>query len=139
MKKTIRHQFTFPQSPEVVWEYLTDSQRLAQWLMPNTLQPILGHQFQFQARPMPKFGFDGVIHCEVLEIIPFKKLVYSWKGGFLDSVVVWTLESSDDSKGTLLTLEHKGFKGIRNLLPYFIMNQGWLKIGKKLFTQLNPS
>lgn len=137
MQRTIKHQFTFPQPPKVVWEYLTDSELLAQWLMPNDFQPIVGHKFQFRSKPMPKFGFDGIVHCEVLEILDYKKLVYSWKGGSLDSIVVWTLIPTDN--GTVLTLEHKGFKGFKNLLPYIIMNRGWLKIGKKLFKQLNPA
>lgn len=136
MERTIRHRFEFTQSPEAVWEYLTNAELLAQWLMPNNFQAVVGHTFQFQSRPMPKFGFDGIIHCEVLEIIPCEKIVYSWKGGSLDSVVVWTLAPTD--AGTVLTLEHKGFKGLKNLLPYIIMRNGWGKIGKKLFNIVNP-
>ncbi len=136
MERTIRHRFEFTQSPEAVWEYLTNAELLAQWLMPNNFQAVVGHTFQFQSRPMPKFGFDGIIHCEVLEIIPCEKIVYSWKGGSLDSVVVWTLAPTD--AGTILTLEHKGFKGLKNLLPYIIMSNGWGKIGKKLFNIVNP-
>lgn len=88
-------------------------------------------------------GFDGTIYCEVLEIIPFIKLVYSWKGGMsgdtpkLDSIVIWTLSPSEG--GTMLQLEHNGFKGFKNYLPYLIMNKGWLKIGKRLITILNQT
>lgn len=141
MQKEIRHQFTFPQPPEVVWEYLTNSELLAQWLVPNDFKPVVGHKFQFGAKPKIKIGFDGRIYCEVLEIIPYKKLVYSWKGGMskekpsLDSIVVWTLTPTEN--GTVLTLEHKGFKGIKNYLAYIIMNRGWVKIGKRLFKLLN--
>ncbi len=140
MQKEIKHQFTFSQPPEVVWEYLTNSELLAQWLMPNDFKLIVGHRFQFGAKPKLKFGFDGRIYCEVMEIVPFKKLVYSWKGGLskenpsLNSTVIWTLTPSNN--GTVLTLEHKGFKGIKNYLAYFIMNKGWAKIGKRLFKQL---
>lgn len=143
MQREIRHQFTFIQPPEVVWDYLTNSELLAQWLMPNDFKPIVGHKFQFGAKPKLKFGFDGRIYCEVLEIIPHKKLVYSWKGGLskeapsLNSIVIWTLEPTKD--GTALTLEHKGFKGIKNYLAYIIMNKGWAKIGKRLFKQLNAA
>lgn len=137
MQRNIRHQFNFPQPPGVVWEHLTNSELLAQWLMPNDFKPVVGHRFQFKTKPMPRFGFNGIIHCQVLEILTCKKLVYSWKGGSLDSVVVWTLTPTDT--GTILTLEHKGFKGIRNYLPYIIMNRGWVKIGEKLFRQLNPA
>lgn len=141
MQKEIKHQFTLLQPPHVVWEYLTNPELLAQWLMPNDFRPVVGHRFEFKANPKLKFGFDGRIYCEVLEIIPHKKLVYTWKGGqpkenpTLDSVVVWTLTPVD--KGTILTLEQKGFKGIKNYLPYIIMKKGWEKIGRRLFNFIN--
>lgn len=143
MQREIRHQFTFLQPPEVVWDYLTNSALLAQWLMPNDFKPIVGHKFQFGAKPELKFGFDGRIYCQVLEIIPYKKLVYSWKGGLskenpsLNSLVIWTLAPSRD--GTILTLEHKGFQGVKNYLAYLIMNKGWAKIGRRLFEQLKAA
>lgn len=137
MSKTIFHQFTYPQPPEKVWEYLTDSALLAQWLMPNDIQPILGHKFRMQSRPMPKFGFDGIVHCEILELVPRKKLVFSWKGGNLDTRVTWKLSPQDG--GTLLKLEHGGFKGLKNLLPYLIMGRGWKKIGGRLLSLLQTA
>lgn len=136
MQKDIRHQFEFHQPPEVVWEYLTNSELLAQWLMQNDFKPIVGHKFQFKTKPKVNLGFDGTVYCEVLEIVPYKKLVYSWKGGMskdkpsLDSIVVWTLTPTDN--GCILQLEHKGFKGMKNYLAFLIMNKGWAKIGKRL-------
>lgn len=135
--RLIRHQFSFSQPPETVWEFLTDPGLLAQWLMPNDFKPVVGHRFQFRTKPKLRLHFNGYIFCEVLEIIPYQKLVYSWKGGMsqedptLDSVVTWALIRSE-SGGTILTLEHKGFKGLKNYLAYFIMNTGWKKIGKRM-------
>lgn len=140
MERTIRHQFTFQQPPEVVWEYLTKPELLAQWLMESDFKPIVGHKFQFGTKPKLKLGFDGRVYCEVLEMVPHQKLVYSWRGGMskedpaLDSIVVWTLAPTDS--GTILTLEQKGFKGLKNFLSYLIMNKGWVKIGKRLFKLL---
>jgi uncharacterized protein YndB with AHSA1/START domain len=54
----------------------------------------------------------------VIEIIPYQKLVYTWKGGprpgviGLDTVLTWTL--SPDGEGTHMVLEHSGFKGWKN-------------------------
>lgn len=124
-------------------KYLTNAELLAQWLMPNDFKPIVGRMFQFGAKPKFPLGFDGRIYCEVLEIVPYRKLVYSWKGGLskenpsLDSVVIWTL--TPNGNGTVLSLEHKGFKGMKNYLAYIIMNKGWIKIGKRLFNKLNPA
>jgi len=98
--------------------------------MPNDFQPILGNEFQFRIKPMPAFDFDGIIYCKVLELVPFKKLSYSWKGGpepgriTLDSVVEWTLIPT--STGTDLVLEHRGFTD-ENLSMYSIMEPGWHK------------
>lgn len=135
MQRNIVHHFTYLHPPEVVWEYLTDAGKLAQWLMPNDIKPVMGHKFRFQSKPMPRFGFDGIVHCEVLEVITNKRLVYTWKGGMLDTVVVWTLAAT--AEGTVLTLEHRGFKGLKNMLPYLIMSGGWAKIGKRLSKQLS--
>src|SRR5882672_5960551 len=129
MTKSIYHQFFFPHPPEVVWEYLTKTELIAQWLMDNDFLPIVGYDFQFRTKPMPSFDFDGIVYCKVLEILPFKKLSYSWKGGpgngriTLDSVVEWKLQLKDN--GTALFLEHSGF--MENINIYSIMNEGWLK------------
>lgn len=143
MQRTIRHRFSFQHPPEIVWEYLTHPDLLAQWLMPNNFSPIIGHQFKFTARPLPRFGFDGNIYCKVLEIIPNRKLSYSWRGGpspdkiTLDSIVTWTL--TEVAGGADLLLEHSGFRGMKNYLSYFVMNKGWVKIGKRLAQKIEPT
>lgn len=134
MKNTITHTILYEHSPEAVWEYLTNSELLAQWLMPNDFQPVVGHDFQFRTRPLPQFDFDGIAHCKVLEIIPFKKLSYTWKGGTnnkitLDSIVVWTL--TPIATGTELHLEHSGFVD-NNTAIYTAMDAGWLKNMKEI-------
>ncbi|MCP9768946.1 SRPBCC domain-containing protein [Lacihabitans sp. LS3-19] len=140
MQKDIIHHWHFNHSPEKVWRLLTETELLAKWLMINDFKPEIGHKFTFYAKPIIKMGFDGRIYCEVLEVEPFKKLSYTWKGGpkpgkiTLDSVVTWTLKSND--QGTLLTLEHTGFKGIKNYLTYIFMNKGWEKIAKRLGKEL---
>ena len=78
MTKAIRHQFFFAHPPEIVWEYLTKSELISQWLMDNNFLPIVGHDFQFRTRPLPNFQFDGIFYCKVLEIVPLKKLSFHW-------------------------------------------------------------
>ncbi len=134
MTKSIQHTFHYSHAPEVVWEYLTKSELIAQWLMPNDFKPIAGHDFQFKTKPLPQFEFDGIAYCKVLEIEPFKKLSYSWKGGIdgkttLDSIVVWTLTPT--ATGTELHLEHSGYVD-SNTAIYAAMNAGWLKNIKKI-------
>jgi uncharacterized protein YndB with AHSA1/START domain len=78
-----------------------------------------------------------------LEIVPFRKLSYSWKGGpgegkfTLDTVVVWKLEPND--KGTELFLEHSGFSEVENLAIYAGMTDGWLKNIHKIADLINAA
>jgi uncharacterized protein YndB with AHSA1/START domain len=143
MTKTIKHQFYFPHSAETVWEYLTKSELLEQWLMKNNFEPVIGHKFQFRTNPIPSLDFDGICHCEVLELIPFQKLSYSWKGGSgkgditLDTVVVWKLVAND--KGTELFLEHSGFGKNENVNFYTGMTDGWLKNVQKITNHLKAA
>lgn len=131
MTRTIKHQYFFPHPLEMVWEYLTKSELMELWLMKNDFKPIVGFDFQFRTNPIPSLNFDGIFHCRVLEIIPNKKLSYSWNGGpgkdeiTLESVVTWRLESKDN--GTELFLEHSGFSREDNLNFYNGLMQGWLE------------
>ena len=143
MTKSIKHQFFFPHPPEIVWEYLTKSELMELWLMKNNFQPIIGVDFQFRTGPIPSLDFDGVFYCRVLELVPFKKLSYSWKSGpgegkiTLDSVVIWQLESTD--KGTELFLEHSGFEKKENLDFYNGLMHGWLEKFQKIVELLNTA
>jgi uncharacterized protein YndB with AHSA1/START domain len=141
MEKIIKHQFFFPHPTEIVWEYLTKPELMEQWLMKNDFQPIVGLDFQFRTNPIPSLDFDGIFYCKVLEIVPFKKLSYSWKSGpgedkiTLDSVVVWKLQPTD--KGTELFLEHSGFAKKENLNFYDGLMHGWVEKLHKIAKLLN--
>lgn len=123
MKKDIRIEAIYPQSPEKVWTALTDSRAIAAWLMPNDFQPVVGHRFNFRTKPAP--GFDGVVNCEVLEVDAPRCLSYSWEGGGIDTIVTFTLEQVNG--GTRLVLEHCGFTGIRGIFVSKILGDGWRK------------
>jgi uncharacterized protein YndB with AHSA1/START domain len=141
MQRSIKHSFFYSQSPETVWEYLTNTELMSQWLMPNDFEPIPGYDFQFKIKPMPQFDFDGIVNCKVLEIVPFKKLSYSWKAGpgdgkiNLDSIVTWTLIAKNN--GTELLLDHSGM--MENDGIYSGMNTGWQQNMKKIDTLIKAA
>lgn len=142
MQTEIKNEWIYEQSPNEVWEYLTQMELIALWLMPNSFKPIPGYEFQFQTKPIPSLDLDGVFYCKVLEIIPLKKLSYSWRGGSgngiftLNTVVEWKLEPY--GKGTKLSLIHSGFKEA-NFAIFTGMTDGWQKNIQKMLNHLNSS
>jgi uncharacterized protein YndB with AHSA1/START domain len=74
--RTLVIERVFPHPPEKLWRALTDNPLIAQWLMKNDFEPVVGRKFQFRSQPMP--NWDGVIDCEVLIVDHLKRLSYSW-------------------------------------------------------------
>ena len=56
---------------EKVWESVTTSEGLANWLMPNDFRPSLGYEFTLQSQ-------FGPVPCKVLELNPPKLLSFTW-------------------------------------------------------------
>src|SRR6202008_4571343 len=90
--------------------------------MKNNFEPRLGHKFQFRVDPKPR-GWSGVVDCEILEVDPPRRLVYSWCGSGIDTKVAWTLEPS--AEGTRVVLEHTGFRGFRAWMVSKMLGSGW--------------
>jgi uncharacterized protein YndB with AHSA1/START domain len=113
MTEEIRKTIVVEASPSVVFKALTDEKELTQWFSNQgaVLEARVGGAVEFKfLRP------DGEKHTmqgRILEIIPGKKLSYSWKfGPAQDSneVVTWVLEAVDGGGKTRVTLLHTGFK-----------------------------
>ncbi|MGE0238776.1 MAG: SRPBCC domain-containing protein [Parvibaculaceae bacterium] len=127
-----------PHAPETIWTTLTSGELIARWLMPTTgFAPVTGNRFTYQTTPAG--AWDGVIHCEVLEVIPNERFSYSWKGGhkgntgygsLLDTIVTWTLARAGE--GTRVRLVHSGFVTPRNDSAFKNMSAGWKKIVPRL-------
>lgn len=124
----------FPHSPETIWKTLTTGELIGRWMMvPTGFEPVAGKQFTFQTTPAG--AWDGVIHCEVLEVVPNERFVYAWKGGHednvgygsrLETVVTWLLSRVEN--GTRLRLIHSGFVLPKNDSAFQTMSAGWKKV-----------
>src|SRR5271154_6089824 len=131
MQTDIKQNWFYNCPAKTVWEYLTNAELLSLWLMNSDIKPMLGHKFLFTMRAFPEWDFDGKVYCEILEIIPYKKLVYSWKAGpepgklTMDTLVTWTLVPKE--KGTELLLAHTGFGPLVNKDIFQAMVEGWKK------------
>ena len=122
MKADIDATVVYPHPASRVWAALTSSDALAAWLMPNDFEPVAGHSFTFRTKPAP--GFDGIVHCMVLEIEPPLRMVWSWAGGNIDTTVTFTLEATAEGH-TRLRMHQVGFHGLGAQLTRRILAGGW--------------
>jgi uncharacterized protein YndB with AHSA1/START domain len=123
-----------PHAAETIWKALTTGELMSRWMMtPTGFEPIEGNRFTFQTKAAG--AWDGVIRCQVLEVIPNERFVYAWKGGDegnvgygsrLDTVVTWVLSTVEN--GTRLHLVHSGFVTPTNDTAFKNMSDGWKKI-----------
>ena len=125
----------FPHAPGTIWKTLTSAELMGRWvgMAPTGFEPVIGNRFTYQTTPGG--AWDGTIQCEVLEVIPNERFVYSWKGGHeantgygapLDTLVTFTLDKAEG--GTRLRLVHSGFVLPRNETAYRGMSNGWTKV-----------
>jgi uncharacterized protein YndB with AHSA1/START domain len=121
MKRDVTVRRVYPYPLDAVWQAFVTSDALAQWLMPNTFEPRLGHRFEFRTRPAP--GFDGIVRCEVLALDPPHRLSFSWVGGGIDTRVTFQLRA--EAGGTSVTLTHTGFAGPKGVLLSYMLGNGW--------------
>lgn len=99
----------FNASPEKIWKALTDKEQMKQWYF---------NLDEFRAEPGFEFKFPGkgntgenyMHHCKVIEVIPLKKLQYSWEYEGLKGYSVVTFELSASGNKTKLRLTHEGLE-----------------------------
>lgn len=104
MNEQIKLNVFYPCPVEKVWQALTDRRILNTWMMNNNFEPRVGHKFKFENHSLP--GIKTTIHCEVVELDPFKRLVYTWQDEITSepTLVIWTLTGVEE--GTQLQLKH---------------------------------
>jgi uncharacterized protein YndB with AHSA1/START domain len=116
----VERELPFP--PEKIWRALTQPHLIAEWLMKNDFQPVLGHRFTLRG------DWGGVLDCEVLVVEPERTLAYTWDfddpANGLKSVVTWTLTPT--SGGARLRMEQAGFRPDRPQ-NYNGAKYGWQK------------
>jgi len=99
-------------SPEKIWRALTEGPLIAEWLMANDFQPVVGHRFTLRTAPMAHW--NGVTDCEVLIVERNKLLSYTWNASGeeaaqgIKSVVTWTLTPIEG--GVHVRMEQSGFR-----------------------------
>lgn len=125
MTEDIVHEATYPYPPAEVWRVLTTGSAIGAWLMETDFaEARVGHRFTFKDKP--RVGWSGVTECEVLEVVPERRLVYSFAAAedkTTPTKVEWDLTPTAD--GTRLRLRHSGFTGFKGWMMRMGMNNGW--------------
>ncbi len=118
----IEQEFNAP--IELVWRAITEKELMKKWYFDiSDFKPQVGCKFQFEGGQEDK----RYTHlCEVLEVIPYKKLKYSWKYEGYVGLSFVTFELSAVGDKTSVKLIHEGLETFTN--PDFIRENfigGW--------------
>ena len=99
---------TYDAPVEKVWNALTDNEQMKQWYFKiAAFKPEVGFEFTFDGGSKEK----TYTHlCKVLEVIPNKKLSYSWRYKDYEGNSVVTFELFDEGDKTRLKLTHTGLE-----------------------------
>lgn len=107
MKLDLQFDEVFECPVDAVWSAITDSRLLARWLMDNDFEPRVGHKFTLRDPPTSTWG--GRVACEVLELEPPRRMVWSWNAGIDDEVETrLVFELRQDGARTHLLFRHEG-------------------------------
>jgi uncharacterized protein YndB with AHSA1/START domain len=119
---------TFNAAVARVWEALTDADEMRVWYFDlKEFKPEVGFEFEFTVE------HEGTRYhhlCKITEVIPQKKIAYTWRyaGEEGDSLVTFELFPEGDK--TRLKLTHEGLETFPKLPAFARTNfeKGWTEI-----------
>ena len=119
---------TYNAPVEKVWKALTDVDQMRQWYFDlKEFKPEVGFEFSFVVEHK---GNTYDHRCKITEVVPQKKIAYSWRyaGEEGDSLVTFELFADGDK--TRLKLTHEGLETFPKLPAYARTNfeKGWTEI-----------
>jgi uncharacterized protein YndB with AHSA1/START domain len=127
---TVTVEKVFDAPVEKVWNALTNKDELREWYFNlDDFKPEKGFEFSFAGQG--RKGEEYVHLCKVLDVVPHKKLQYSWRYKNYPGNSVVTFELSEIDGKTLLKLTHSGLDSFAENGPDFAIqsfNGGWNEI-----------
>ncbi len=97
----------FPVPIERVWHALTDPRMIERWLMnPDGYEAKVGARFIL--RETSRADCRGQVECEVLELSPPNRIVWSWRGAEDPATTRLVIDLEAHERGTRLKLRHTG-------------------------------
>lgn len=114
MNTPIIIQYKIDAPAEKVWKALTDKNEMKSWYFDiQDFELETGKEFSFYE---PGGAKEYYHQCEILEIVPNRKLKHSWAYpdfSKLKTIVTWEL--LPENEGTLVRLTHEGIEGFEAL------------------------
>ena len=95
-----------------VWSAITEMELMKKWYFDiSNFKLEVGNRFHFEGGEEDK----RYVHlCEILEVIPFKKLKYSWKYEEYEGLSFVSFEISSVGEKTRVKLIHEGLETFTN-------------------------
>ena len=100
-----------------VWKAITDKEEMRQWYFDlDGFRPEVGFEFSFSAKHLDKIF---VHYCRITEVIPGKKLSYTWRHLNIPGITLLTWELSPEGSKTKLKITHTGLENLATAGPDF--------------------
>lgn len=118
-----------------VWDALTQNEQMKKWYfeLPD-FKAVPGFEFIFIAGAKGDVEYKHI--CKVIEVIPQKKLSYSWRYDSYPEDSLVTFDLFEEGEKTRLKLTHAGLETFASSGPDFAPDnfaEGWTQIvGKSL-------
>lgn len=119
-------------SIEKVWKAISDKEQMKQWYFDlDKFVPEVGFTFSFYGQ-----GHKGeqYLHiCTITEVIPLRKLQYSWEYEGHPGYSLVTFELSQEGNSTRVRLTHHGLETFPDHPDFAVssFNQGWTELIQK--------
>lgn len=116
---------TFTASPDRVWKAITEVEAIRKWFFDlKDFEARVGFEFEFTGQCEGRY-----IHhrCRITEVVPHKKLAYTWQYPGYEGSSLVTFELVADGDKTRLKLTHTGLESFPTLPMFARENfaEGW--------------
>jgi uncharacterized protein YndB with AHSA1/START domain len=99
----------FNTSIDEIWNAITNKDEMKQWYFDlEEFKAEVGFRFKFVGGT--EYGVQYTHECEITEVVPLKKLTYSWRYQGYSGISFVTFELFNQEDKTLLKLTHRGIE-----------------------------
>ena len=117
----------FEASAERLWNAITVQDEMVQWYFAEiaNFKPVLGHEVEFVVSVEDR---NFVHQWKITEVLPGKRISYSWKYDGIDGEGAVTWEVWENARGSALRLTSVGIESFPKDDPLFTREaaeQGW--------------